>query len=72
MTSRRWDPVLEDGPQGMQPGLPEQTSVQNAGKTGPLLPVRPHAAGVCASPEHNNMHETLPLDAFNVVYSNST
>lgn len=57
MTSRRWGPVLESGPQGSNLGLTEQTeqtSVQNAGKTGSLLLVPPHVAVVCETPEHNH------------------
>ena len=72
MMSRRWGPVLEDGLQDTQQGLTEQTSVQNAGKMGSLLPVPPDAAGGCASPEHSHMHKTLPLDTYDGVYSNSS
>ena len=47
---------------------PDQTHLcAEAGQAGSLIPVPPDAAGVSKSPEHNDMHKTLPLGTFNVV-----
>lgn len=56
------DPVLENGPQGTQPGLTKHTSGQKAEKMACWPPALPDAAGVCWSPEHDD--KTLPLDIF--------